>query len=129
MNQTTKKNLANPTTWMRLIYIILFAIAFYVSMFIIVAVVVVQFPFKLITGEPNAHLRGLGRSLGTYAYQIIAFMTFHSDEMPFPFASWPEGAPAQQPAKAKAAAKPARARRSRKPKAPAAPAEPTAPAE
>ena len=122
MDQTRKKNLTNPTTWMRLVYIILFVIAFYVAMFVLVAVVVVQFLFKLITGESNEHLRGLGRSLGTYTYEIIAFVTFHTDEMPFPFASWPEGAPAREPAKAKAAAKPERARRSRKPKAPAKPA-------
>ncbi len=122
MDENKRKNLTDPKTWMRLVYIILFVIAFYVAMFVLVAVVVVQFLFKLITGESNEHLRGLGRSLGTYAYEIIAFVSFHTDERPFPFASWPEGAPAQEPAKAK----PARTRRSRKPKATEGTAEPTA---
>jgi hypothetical protein len=118
MNDTKKKNLTNPKTWLRLVYIILFAIAFNVAEVVIVAVVVAQFLFELITGRSNEQLRSLGRSLGGYANEIIAYLTYHSDDKPFPFGSWPEGAPAREPAKAKAAAKPARARRSRKPKAP-----------
>ena len=121
----TKKNLTNPKTWLRLVYIILFAIAFNVAEVVIVAVVVAQFLFELITGQPNEQMRSLGRSLGGYASEIIAYLTYHSDDKPFPFGPWPEGAPSKEPAKAKSAAKPARARRSRKPKAPEPPAEPT----
>ena len=132
MNET-KKNLTNPKTWLRLVYIILFAIAFSVAEVVIVAVIVTQFLFELITGKPNEQLRSLGRSLGGYANEIIAYQTYHRDDKPFPFGSWPEGAPAQDPPPAKktaakkTAAKPAPARRARKPKALEAPAEPTKP--
>ncbi len=121
----TKKNLTNPKTWLRLVYIILFAIAFGVAEVVIAAVVVTQFLFELIAGQPNQQLRSLGRSLGGYANEIIAYQTYASDDKPFPFAPWPEGATAPE-SPAKTAAKPARARRSRKPKAPEPPAEPTA---
>ena len=132
MNET-KKNLTNPKTWLRLVYIILFAIAFSVAEVVIVAVIVTQFLFELITGKPNEQLRSLGRSLGGSANDIIAYQTYHRDDKPFPFGSWPEGAPAHDspPAKKtaakKTAAKPAPARRARKPKALEAPAEPTKP--
>ncbi len=127
MNETKKKNLTNPTTWLRLVYIILFAIAFSVAEVVIVAVIVAQFLFELITGQPNEQLRSLGRSLGGYANEIVAYLTYHSDDKPFPFGSWPEGAPARE-ASAKTAAKPARGRRSRKPKAPE-PEQPSGPTE
>ncbi len=58
------------------------------------AITAIQFLFKLFTGEPNRQLRGFGQSLGTFVYDVILFLTFQSDEKPFPFAPWPNGVPA-----------------------------------
>jgi hypothetical protein len=94
MDDDTKENLSARGTWMRLVYMMLFAIAFYVSEFILVFVVVIQFLFKLISGAPLKALAQLGESLATYVYQIIVFMTFKTEDMPYPFAPWPKGPPA-----------------------------------
>ena len=50
MDDDTKENLSARGTWMRLVYMVLFAIAFYVAEFILVFVVVIQFLFKLVSG-------------------------------------------------------------------------------
>ena len=126
MDKSTKNNLTDSKTWIRLVYMILFAVAFNVAEVVLVAVVVVQFLFQLFTGRANEQLQTLGRSLGAYIYEIVAYLTFHSDDRPFPFGRWPEGPPVDKPKDAKAAAKPTRTRRSRKPKATEGTAEPTA---
>ena len=94
MDDDTKENLSARGTWMRLVYMVLFAIAFYVAEFILVFVVVIQFLFKLVSGAALQALAQLGQSLGTYVYQIILFMTFKTEDMPYSFAAWPKGPPA-----------------------------------
>ncbi len=128
MDETRKKNLTDTKTWMRLVYMILFVVAFNVAEIVLGAVVIVQFLFQLFTGQSNERLRTLGQGLGAYIYEIIVFLSYHSDDKPFPFGHWPEGVPTATSAASTAAAKPARARRGRKPKSAAAPetAEPTA---
>jgi len=86
-------------TWERLVYTLLFAIAFNVAEVVLWAITAVQFLFKLFTGVANQQLRGFGQSLGTFMYDVILFLTFRSDEKPFPFAPWPTGAPGHVTAK------------------------------
>lgn len=117
MDETRKKNLTDTKTWMRLVYMILFAVAFNVAEIVLGAAVIVQFLFQLFTGQSNERLRTLGQGLGAYIYEIIVFLSYHSDDKPFPFGHWPEGAPAATSTASAPAAKPARARRGRKPKA------------
>jgi hypothetical protein len=59
------------------------------SRVVLVAVVVIQFGFVLITGERNQKLLDFGATLGKFIYQILQFVTFNSEEKPFPFADWP----------------------------------------
>ena len=128
MDETRRKNLTNTKTWMRLVYMILFVVAFNVAELVLGVVVLVQFLFQLFTGQSNERLRTLGQGIGAYIYEIIVFLSYHSDDKPFPFGHWPEGVPAATSAASTAVAKPARARRGRKPKAAEPPetAEPTA---
>jgi hypothetical protein len=42
------------------------------------------------SGQTNENLRFFGASLATYIYQALMFVTYNSDEKPFPFAPWPE---------------------------------------
>lgn len=101
-----KKNLTSRSTWLRLIYIVLFAVSFYVAEIIIVVIVVVQFLTRLLTGEINPRLQSFGDSVGKYFHQVTSFLTYHTDDLPFPFASWPEaGKPTATKAKKKKAAR------------------------
>jgi len=81
------------STWLRLLFMILFLALWSISRILVLAVVVVQFFWVLLTGDTNQRLLALGGSLATYSYQIIAYLTYNTEEQPFPFSDWPDGPP------------------------------------
>jgi len=93
MEQTLKENLSKDSTWMRALYMILFAILYSVAEIVITVVVVFQFFAVLITGKNNSRLLKLGQSLSTWVYQVMLYLTFNSEYQPYPFGAWPRGAP------------------------------------
>lgn len=96
--EEVKEHLKSRSTWLRFAYMLLFAFIFYVAKFVLLAVALLQILAALFTGEPNARLTRFGESLSQYIYQTARFLTFSSEDMPFPFADWPEsqGLPATQ---------------------------------
>ncbi len=92
------KPIKDGNTWMRLLYMLLFAAILYVTMIVTGAVVVINFLVKLITGVPNAELTRFGGTLAQFIRDVVAFLTFASETMPFPFAPWPQGKPRPAPA-------------------------------
>ena len=93
MEQETKDNLTSRNTWMRVVYMILFAVIFNIVEFVIAVVAVVQFLSTLFTGKVNQQLQALGHGVGAYVNEITRFLTYHTDDKPYPFAPWPKGAP------------------------------------
>lgn len=93
MSNEITENLKQQSTWIRGLYMLLFAIFYSLAEFVLIAVVVFQFLLKLFTGETNPRLLKLGQSLATYIYQIIEFLTFNSDYQPYPFGAWPKKQP------------------------------------
>ena len=90
MSGTVKENVTRRGIWLRLVFMIVLGVAFYVAEFIIFAVVTFQFLCSLFTGQPNEQLTRLGRKLACYLQQITVYWTFATEEMPFPFAPWPD---------------------------------------
>ena len=86
-------NLKSRSTWLRLLFMVLFVALWSISRIVVLAVVVLQFFWVLITSETNQRLLTFGSSLATYSYQIIAYLTYNTDEQPFPFSDWPTGPP------------------------------------
>ena len=82
-------SLLNANTWIRGAYMLLFGLLLVAARLIISIVVVVQFLFVLFTGSDNDNLRNLGQGLGKWVYQTLMFLTFNSEEKPFPFDEWP----------------------------------------
>jgi hypothetical protein len=70
---------------------LLMGLAFQVSGTVICIVTVIQFLLVLLNDKPNARLVSFGRSLGRYLQQIVNFLTFATEELPFPFNDWPTG--------------------------------------
>ena len=93
MKPELKQRLTAGDTWMRGLFIVIFAVIYSITDILLTAVVVFQFLATLFTGETNVRLRAFGLSLAAFIYQIVAFMTFNSDEKPFPFGPWPEAKP------------------------------------
>lgn len=85
----TKKTLINSETWIRFAYMLLFTFLLMAARLIIFMVVVVQFLIVLVSGTDNENLRNLGQGLGKWVYQTVMFLTFNSDNKPFPFDEWP----------------------------------------
>lgn len=88
-NEELKSNLLSSKHWLRLLFMVLFALLFQVATLVMWVLVVLQFLFSLITGRDNRNLRAFGASLSTYIHQTLKFLTYVSDEKPFPFSDWP----------------------------------------
>ena len=80
--------------WMRGLFMLLFVVIYGVLKAVLGAVVIFQFVATLLAGRPNDRLQELGRSLSDYVYAILLFLTYNSDEKPYPFAAWPKRPPA-----------------------------------
>ncbi len=111
MGQNLKTNVTRGAIWLRGLFMLLFAVFFNIAEIILGATVVFQFLNVLVTAKPMPRLVDFGESLGRYIYQIVRYLTFDTDDRPYPFADWPGAAPA-------AAALPKRKPADRKPKAP-----------
>ncbi len=68
---------------------ILFALLFSIAEIVAGVVVVVQFLFKLFSGRANEELQSFGHNLAVYFCQIIDFLTYHSNQRPWPLEPWP----------------------------------------
>ncbi len=89
-----EQNLKRRSTWIRLLYMTVFVALYMITRIVFGAVVVFQFLWVLFRGETNKQLTVLGQSLATYTYQIMRYLSFNSEDKPFPFsADWPKGAP------------------------------------
>jgi hypothetical protein len=93
MNEKTKATLTNLDTWKRGLFMIVFAIISGVAKLVVTLVAVFQFITLLFKGQTNEAVIPLGQNLSTYLYQITLFLTFKTDEMPFPFFPFPDGTP------------------------------------
>ncbi len=93
MTNDIKQNIQESSVWKRGLYMLLCAIFYSIAEVVLFAVVIFQFIHKLFTGETNQRLLKLGQSLATYIYQIIQFLNFNSEHLPYPFSGWPRTEP------------------------------------
>lgn len=77
--------------WIRGLFMLLMGVAFQVCGTILGVVSVIQFVIVLLNDDANPRLAAFGRSMGIYFRQIVCFLTFETEEIPFPFSEWPEG--------------------------------------
>lgn len=85
------KNITQPSVWIRMLLMTVFAIAFYfVLLPLILTLSIAQALFTLITGKGNANLKYFSSALELYISQIFKFMTYLSEVKPFPFSDLPE---------------------------------------
>ncbi len=90
-----KENIKQQSTWVRGLYMLMFALFYGVAEVVLLAVVVFQFLHKLFTGDTHPRLLKLGQSIATYIYQIVQYLSFNSDYEVYPFGAWPKGEPTE----------------------------------
>lgn len=89
MNENADTTTNKRNIWMRGVFMLLMGFALQVCGTVIFIVSVIQFVMTLLTDTPNARLVLFGRSLGRYLQQLVNFLTFVTEEIPFPFNDWP----------------------------------------
>jgi hypothetical protein len=91
-NGKLEENLKSRTTWLRLLFMCIFSLLICLAGMVGSVVVVLGFLWVLFTGEINRQLQQTGQSIASYIYEIVRYLTFNSEEKPFPFGSaWPSG--------------------------------------
>lgn len=95
MSKEIQENLKQQSTWLRALYMLMFSFFYGIAEFVLFAVVLIQFLFKLFTGKTNPRLLKLGQTIATYVYQIIQYLTFNSEYQAYPFGAWPKGEPSE----------------------------------
>jgi len=101
-------NVSEPSFWFRILFMVAFAIAsYFIILPLIIVLSVAQMLFTLITGQVNANLRYFSATLALYVPQVMEYLTYLSEEKPYPFSDLPEveDDSLQQESSAKAAAR------------------------
>ncbi len=89
MSTETKTNLQSKSTWVRVLYMLLFVLAYSAAEFVLGVTVVIQVIVKLVTGSLNERLKTFGKQISLYIYDVLNFLTFNTEDKPFPFDEWP----------------------------------------
>lgn len=75
--------------WIRGLYMLLFGLLYSVAEVVLWTVVLVQFIYRIFNDETQPRLLELGASVARYIYQVLRFLSFNTEVMPFPFSDWP----------------------------------------
>jgi hypothetical protein len=80
-----EENVKSRSTWLRLVFMLVFYVLATVASAVCTVVVVLGFLWVLFTGEKNRHLQQAGQVIAAYIYEIIRYLSYNTDERPFPF--------------------------------------------
>jgi hypothetical protein len=89
INDETKNNLKNTNAWLRLLFVIFFSFLLYVAGLVLFVMIFFQIVVNLFTGESNERIKNFSKSLNLYIYDLLQYMTYNTEERPFPFKDWP----------------------------------------
>jgi hypothetical protein len=93
-DDSLERNIKSRSTWLRLFSMCVMVLLYGVSRVVVAAVVLIQAFMLLFKGKTNQPLMELGQSLATYTYQIVRYLTFNTEERPYPFdQEWPRERP------------------------------------
>lgn len=89
MNENSEAPVNKRSIWVRGLLMLLMALAMHVGGTVLGVIAVIQFVIMLMNDQPNARLARFGRSLARYFQQIVNFLSFSTEDVPFPFNDWP----------------------------------------
>ena len=93
-----EKNLKSKSTWLRLVFMFIYAVLIGIVGMVGGFVVVLGFLWVLFTGEINQQLQQVGRSIANYIAEITLYLTYNTEQKPFPLGGeWPSGAADEAP--------------------------------
>lgn len=89
MNEVSQTPGDKRNIWLRGLWMLLMLLVLHVCGTVLLVVALIQFVVVLLHGTPNERLAMFGRNLGSYFRQIVHFLAFATEEIPFPFSDWP----------------------------------------
>jgi hypothetical protein len=92
-----EENIKSRRTWLRCLFMLVTCVLASVAVFAGSVIVVLGFFHVLFTGEVQQPIKEAGQSVSTYLYNISRYLTFNTDEKPFPLSgAWPSGSSEQE---------------------------------
>lgn len=76
--------------WIRLLYMLLFMMIFGLAEFAVYLTAAIGFVYRLFGQPINKRVCHIGHLIGLYIRQISDFLSFNTEQAPFPFDTWPE---------------------------------------
>jgi len=101
VDQDMKERLRSKDRWLRILYMLIFAVVNYFLQILVWIIAGVQFILDAIVNKPNKNLLHFGDGLSRFSYQILEFLTYNTEEKPFPFSPWPTSSKEKKAAKVK----------------------------
>jgi hypothetical protein len=89
MDDQLKNNLTSSESWIRILFMMVYAVVLYLVSLVFIVLVPVQTIFVLVSGDKNFKLLQLSNVLVQYVTQCLSFVNFNSDEKPYPFSDFP----------------------------------------
>ena len=89
MDQKLKDKLIVKSKWLRGLNILLFLFIVWIVKFFILTIAILQFFLVLFTDQTNSRLLEFGEHLSSYVAQVFRYLTYNTEERPYPFAPWP----------------------------------------
>ncbi len=80
------ENISNQNSWIRLVYMLIYGIMLHVAGGVMWLLCAVQFLCALIFGTDNDNVRKLSATLIDFINSALRFVSYNTEERPFPFA-------------------------------------------
>ena len=88
MDPKLKNNLLNFETYQRFALMLVFVLIYSIVEIIVYAVALFQIIYLLFTGNMHIEVKKFAKGITAYLYDIVKFLTFDSEKLPFPFEPW-----------------------------------------
>ena len=96
MDDNLINNLKSESRWLRLVFMALFSAVGYLAALLVLVLAIIQVVYSFFKGECNERLLQFSDGLNQFIYQTAQFLTFNSDDKPYPFADWPDSSDGEQ---------------------------------
>ncbi|MFT5593559.1 MAG: hypothetical protein ACI8SR_001940 [Oceanicoccus sp.] len=90
MDKQWKDSIKSESFWLRSLFMVLFFIVYRIVDILVLLVAISQWFYVLLSGDANQGLRNFAKGLSLYVAQIIDYLSYNTEEKPYPFTDWPE---------------------------------------
>ena len=84
------ENIKKPSIWVNFFLKVIYLIFLNFIVPFLGFITLLQLLFSIGSKKPNENLVSFSKKISSYIYQIINFITYSSDQRPWPFNSFPE---------------------------------------